>query len=459
MWTKKMGILFLVVALAALVTGVLLPVSAGTIELKVQIGPDTPDNKAENEATMAKIARFEAANPGIKCVPVPFTYTTRQDFFIKQASRTAPDVLDVWATECPMLADNGWIVPLDDYLAAWDKIDWINPSAFDSFRYKGQIYGVPLAGYIKHIIYNKRMFAEKNVPEPSLDWTWDDFIDAAVKLTDKDKGIAGFVPMTKGGEGGWTLTDFIYQAGGEIMVYEDGKYTAVFDSPEAVAAVQFMKDMRWKYDVLPANWLNDWTDVYNVFGAEQAAMVFDADWGRNIAVNGQGMDPNDIGVALMPKGPGPKGRHMGVQGGRFLVLNSLADPGVQEAAWKWLTFELWDEAEIEGIRASAGEYRAQGQYRAHFEYLPLKPDSPYYRQLEEVYAENADVFLSWGSEEFLVKLPETAHPEPPVEAQVLYAEFLAPIVQEVLSNRRADPAELLNTASVRFQNQYLDDAI
>jgi len=455
--SRKTSVVVLLVSLTVLLLVSLFPVKAANqITLKVVIGPDTEDNRAQNLVTLEKIKRFEAANPGIVCRPVPFTYTTRQDFFIKQASRTAPDVLDVWATECELLASRNWIIPLDDYIKTWDKADWVIPSAYDPFRYNGKIYGIPFAGYVKHVIYNKRMFRENGVPEPTLDWTWEDFLNAAVKCTDKEKGIAGFAPMTKGGEGGWALTDFIYQAGGECEVYENGKWKAVFDSPEAVTALQFLKDLKWKYDVLPANWSNGWTDVYNIFGSEKVAMVFDADWGRNVAINGQGMDPKDIGVAIMPKGPGPKGRHMGVQGGNFYVINALSTPEVQDAAWKWLTFELWDEEDIKALAASAADYRAQKQYRAQFEYIPLKPDSPYIKAREEVFAQNSDVLLSWGSEEFLMKLPETAHIEPPIEAQVLYAQFLAPVVQAVLSDKNADPAKLLKDANARFQKEYLD---
>ena len=104
--SRKTRVVVLSVSLTVLLLVSLFPVKAANqITLKVVIGPDTEDNRAQNLVTLEKIKRFEAANPGIVCRPVPFTYTTRQDFFIKQASRTAPDVLDVWATECELLAE------------------------------------------------------------------------------------------------------------------------------------------------------------------------------------------------------------------------------------------------------------------------------------------------------------------------------------------------------------------
>ncbi len=455
---RRVMLLGMLVTLIVLTVGTMVWVNAAdkTIQLKVVIGPDTPDNKAQNQATLERIKRFEKANPGVKCIPVPFTYTSRQEFFIKQAAHAAPDVLDVWATECELLVSKKWIVPLDSYLKKWDKYDWHLPNSFDPFRLKGKIYGVPFSGYVKHVIYNKQMFKDKGVPEPSINWTWDDFINAAVKTTDKEKGIAGFAAMTKGSEGGWALTDLIYQAGGEIETYKNGKYSAAFASPEAISALQFLKDMKWKYDVLPANWSNGWVDVYNVFGSGKAAIVFDADWGRNVAINGQGMDPKNVGVALMPKGNGPKGRQMGVQGGRFYVINAFCPAKSRDAAWKWLTFELWDQGNITGLLNEAEEARKNKQYRAQFEYFPLKPSSPFYKEWANAFAKNSDVLLSWGSEEFLSLLPKTAHTEPPIEAQYVYGQVLSPIVQEVLSNKNADPAKLLKDAAAKFQKDYLD---
>ena len=143
--------------------------------------------------------------------------------------------------------------------------------------------------------------------------------------------------------------------------------------------------------------------------------------------------------------------------GNFYVINALSSPEVQAAAWKWLTFELWDEADIQALANSAADYRAQKQYRAQFEYIPLKPDSPYVEGRAKVFRDNADVLLSWGSDGFLLKLPQTAHIEPPIEAQVLYAQFLAPAVQAVLSDQKADPARLLKDANARFQREYLDN--
>jgi ABC-type glycerol-3-phosphate transport system substrate-binding protein len=459
---KKL-LLSAVVALA-LVAGVFAngqaaaPAAAGPVQLKVQINRDTPENAYRIAASMERIKRFEAKYPNVKVTPVNVEYDNTGEFFVKQAAGQAPDVLTVWATEAALFVSKKWAVPLDAYINAWEKKAWYNPDSFLPFSVDGKIYGIPENNYVKHVIYNKALFKAAGVKEPSLTWTWDDFVKAAVATTDKAKGIAGFAIMGKGGESGWGFTDFIYQAGGEVEAMKDGKWVATFDSPEAVAAAQLLYDLKWKYDVLPANWANGWGDVYNVFGACQAAMVLDADWGRNIAINSLKMDPADIGVAIMPKGPGAKGRSAGVLGGTYWVINAATakTKAVQDAAFAWIDFERYDEAGLAGIESEIKDARANGQFRAQFTYSPLVPTAPYVAKEKAIIAANPDAAIAWGDAAFLTALPKTAHIEPPAAAQDLYGNYLANVVQTIFSDKTTDVAKLMKETNAKFQKEILD---
>ncbi len=429
------------------------------VALKVAIPRDTPENKARILADLEKIKRFEAANPDIKVSPVNFNYDNTGDFSILQAAGQAPDVLTVWATEAQLFVSKKWGVPLDGYLKAWDKKDWYNPDSFIPFTVAGKIYGLPDFNYVKHVMYNKRMFQAAGVPFPKNDWTWADFINAAVKTTDKAKGVAGFAPMGRGAESGWGFTDFIYQAGGEVeSVNKEGKAKAVFDSPEAIAAAQLFKDLKWKYDAIPANWSNGWGDVFNVFGSQQAAMVLDADWGRATPINNMKMDPKDIGIVPMPKGPGPKGRQAGVMGGTYWVINagSAKAKPVQDAAWKWIIFEKWGQEGLDMVKNQIEEARAQKQYRAQFQYSPLLPTAPYVKQERDLLLANPDAAVAWGDDAFLAALPKTAHAEPPVAAQDVYGKYLANVVGILFSEKDADPAKVMKETAAKFQKEVLD---
>ncbi len=444
-----------------ILTAVLLAASAyaQTVELKVQLNRDTPENKARIAAVLDKAKRFEAAYPNIKVKGVNIEYDNTGEFFVKQAAGQAPDVLTVWATEAALLSSKKWALPLNSYVEGWAKKAWYNPNSFDAFTIKGTIYGVPDDNYVKHVLYNKKLFTAAGVPFPKNDWTWDDFLNAAIKTTDKAKGIAGFAPMGKGAESGWGFSDFIYQAGGEVEVFKGGKAYAAFDSAEAVAAAQFFKDLKWKYDVIPAKWDLGWGDVFNVFGAGQAAMCFDGDTGRAVAINSLKMDPKDIGIVPMPKGKGPKGRQAGVLGGHFWIINaaSAKTKAVQDAAWKWIDFERYDDSALRDIQSQIDDARANKIYRALFVYSPLLPNAPYIAKERKLLEDNPDAAVAWGDEAFLKFLPTTGHVEPSVEAQKAYSPALSSVVQTLLSDKNADPAKVMKDQSARFQ-KVLDEA-
>jgi len=441
---KFIGILMAVLVAAA---------AYGQTELKVQLNRDTPENKARIAAAMDRIQRFQAAYPNIKVKGVNIEYDNTGEFFVKQAAGQAPDVLTVWATEASLLTSKKWAAPLSDYVAKWAKKDWYDPASFAPFTIKGVIYGVPENNYVKHVLYNKKLFAAAGVPFPKNDWTWDDFLNAAVKTTDKAKGIAGFAPMGKTGEGGWGFSDFIYQAGGEVETIKDGKASSAFNSPEAVTAAQFVKDLKWKYDVIPAKWDNGWGDVFNIFGAGQAAMVFDGDWGRAIAINNLKMDPKDIGIVPMPKGKGPKGRQAGVLGGTYWIINAgtAKTQAVRDAAWKWIDFERYDESGLKDVQSQIDDARANKQYRAQFVYTPLLPSADYTKKERAILEANPDAAVAWGDEAFLKALTATGHVEPSVEAQKAYDPYLVAVLQGLFSDKNADPAKLLKEQSDKFQ--------
>ena len=89
---------------------------------------------------------------------------------------------NVWADMRPALQKMGW--KQGDFFA--------NPN---TLSYAGKQYAVP---FVAHqggaLVYNRTLFGEAGVPEPTKDWTWDDVLEAARRLTSPEKkqwGING----------------------------------------------------------------------------------------------------------------------------------------------------------------------------------------------------------------------------------------------------------------------------
>jgi multiple sugar transport system substrate-binding protein len=147
-----------------------------------------------------------------------------------------PDILFLWPT--PSYAATGVLENLQPYIEAsgYDLDDYW-PYLLDSARYQGDIYGLPRDIEAHVLYYNKKLFDEAGVAYPTEDWTWDDLLVAAEKLTKKD--ASGRVTQyALGMEGGkWPI--WVGQAGGMMLDDLSNPSKCTLDTPEAIKGLQF----------------------------------------------------------------------------------------------------------------------------------------------------------------------------------------------------------------------------
>ncbi|HEY4389015.1 MAG TPA: sugar ABC transporter substrate-binding protein, partial [Ktedonobacteraceae bacterium] len=185
-------------------------------------------------------------------VTLNVTYADPQGFFEKLPllfrSGATPDVFTAAESWVSGLASLGGYEDLTPYLKASNLSDatWL-PGALNPGKVKGQILCVPSVVYPKGIAYNKTLFEKYHVPLPHKDWTESDFLHAAQTLTtgqgnSKTWGINNSFGTT-------SPYDVPTLYGGMIFDYDTGKMTAT--DPRVVSALQFLRDLMWKYKVMP----------------------------------------------------------------------------------------------------------------------------------------------------------------------------------------------------------------
>ncbi|MEZ7125678.1 sugar ABC transporter substrate-binding protein [Nonomuraea sp. AD125B] len=191
------------------------------------------------------IADFEQKNPGLK---VKFTTLPENDLrpaVTKDVATKAGqyDVTMIGSYEVPIWAKNGWIVPLDDYVAkdtAWDSGDVLQPIK-DIVSADGKLYGAPFYGSSSFLFYRKDLAEKAGVKIPEKP-TWKQVADAAAKMDDKKGGVSGICLR---GLPGWgqnlaSLTTVINTFGGRWF---DEQWQPQLTSPETTKAVQFYVDL------------------------------------------------------------------------------------------------------------------------------------------------------------------------------------------------------------------------
>ena len=431
----------------------------GKTVITVGSWPDKEGTELDN--MNARKDAFEQANPDVSIKPDPWKFE-RQTFYAKASGRQLPIVYGAGFTELPEIISSGFAADLSSILSKRGYDGMFNPIVLDVISKDDAIYVMPEGVTLMGLMINTDLFKEAGLLDvdgtPKQPETWNDVVDFAVKIK-KATGQPGFVIPTAGNNGGWLFTALAWSFGVDFMEKDaDGKWKATFNTPEAAEALQFIKDMKWKYDILPSNSLINAEEWRKIFGTGQAGITFGAgDYPAN-SVAQYGIEPNSIGMVAMPKGPK---KHVTLLAGNFSCINSEATEKQIDAGVRWLetkfSHKLTDEfktnkkAEIDLKIKNNQLVGIKGMSVWSNESEALK----YEQQLiDENINTNPNHVRLYN--EFAANCPCEVRAEEPVSAQQLYAT-LDRCLQEVMTNEIADCAAILEKANSDFQSNYLDN--
>lgn len=427
----------------------------------ISVGDWPTKEGTEKENIEARKARFEAANTDFVIEPDNWSFD-RKSFYSKAAGGQLPTVYGTGFTEVPQIIAAGYSADITDELKKQGIYDKINKNVLELVSEDGKVYAFPYAAYILGIAFNVDDFEKAGLMNadgtPQQPKTWDELAEFAVKLK-QATGKPGFVFPTANNNGGWQFTQIAWSYGANFMEKDsDGKWKAIFNSPECAEALQWIKDLKWKYDVLPANTLIDHTELYKTFGTGGASMVIGAgDTPRKLI--SYDMDPNSLGMMATPAGPK---EWVTLMGGSVNLVSNKATEKQIEGSLKWLSTAYTPEATDEYKLNLEQEFEsriATGELVTVKSMSPWSVDSDaikYRDELVDKYA-NGDPAHVKLYNDFVLDLGDCKlRAEEPVCAQELYG-ILDNCIQEVLTNKDADPAALLEKANSDFQANYLDN--
>ena len=125
----------------------------------------------------------------------------------------------------------------------------IFPKSIKAVTFDGKTYAIPFWGEGTALYYRKDLFKAAGIENPPN--TWEEFRDYAIKLTDPSMGIygAGLGYGSGNSDAEWLSRSMIWAFGGSIFD-ESGK-KIVFNSPETLAAVNFISGLFMKDKVTP----------------------------------------------------------------------------------------------------------------------------------------------------------------------------------------------------------------
>ncbi|GHH99940.1 ABC transporter substrate-binding protein [Neobacillus kokaensis] len=233
-------------------------------------------------------------------------------------------------------ASNGWLAPLDDFMA---KDNYDAKKVFGDYlpvSSDQKTYVLPYQAGKWAVFYNKKIFDDAGVPYPKGDWTWDQYIETAKKLTNKEKGIYGSYMLD--------YDFYIYMLARQYDVsgYKaDG--TSNYDDPKFAEALKFFGDLGNKHKIQPS-WLEFSSKKlsWDGFMSGNYGMHFIGTWYSGLFSDKETY-PRDwnVGVTKIPvPADGKASNNFGVVAGHGINKNA-AHPEEAYIFVKWMAENLY----------------------------------------------------------------------------------------------------------------------
>ncbi len=307
--------------------------------------------------------------------PTGIQVTGVEGDLLQIAGGMAPDVLYVNFRKSDTYIRSGFLYPLDKpedgYLTSMSEEELafrINDKLWPVIMRKGpggdtHAWAIPWGGALgKVLVYRKDLFDAYKVPYPTKDWTWDDLMAAARKMTNPAEGTYG-LQLGRGVHESFYWITFLWSAGAEVMVYDEraDQWRCTFDSREAAVALDFYTRIsaeRWvdaEGKTRRGYSSKDASDIGLQWQRGRIAMKFDYVDERLLSR----INPETTGMAPVPLGPtGIRGAELNSR--MMGLFAEIKDPVVRDAAWEYMRF--YDSREVTAIKTRVLVEGGLGRY-------------------------------------------------------------------------------------------------
>ncbi|HEU5317359.1 MAG TPA: hypothetical protein VFX49_14710 [Chloroflexota bacterium] len=217
-----------------------------------------------------------------------------------------------------------------DALIARDKLDmkqWFAPLV-DAAKVDGKQIAMIFNGKLARVavFYNRSMFDKAGLKYPDANWTTDQYMEAAVKMTKADAGEWGMATHFKTDQS--YVIAYLRRWNGDL--FDKAGKKATLETNEARTAFQWAWDMYHNKKVAPIS-----GDEAKLFQTGKGGIMLHRDFNQKNAVTEASKAQNfQYGASFGPKGP--TGRRGGLWTFRACMLNSQTKS--RDASWELAKF-------------------------------------------------------------------------------------------------------------------------
>jgi len=309
---------------------------------------------------------FESQNPDIK-ISIEVMPSTAIPTFMTAAFMAGEAPMDIIY---PRLfngmewARRGFILNLDKYVEEIDTDDYF-PGMFETGKYEGSVYAIPMRVAAFCLIYNAGLLEAVGLDPNRPPQNWEEYVSSGKKITDLGKGQYGFGMVA--GEMLDTirqLSTFILSNGGRFLNDDLTKVTV--NEKQSIEAVQFWVDLHLKYHITnpsPLEWRCE--DAFRLLAGEGVAMIIDGPWTIDTVRRMAGKKAAElmpkIRVGLIPEGPAGIRATLGWVRSVMIPAKTI----YPEQSWRFVKFLTSSEIIAKYCRALPPLKSSSGAERYH----------------------------------------------------------------------------------------------
>jgi len=358
------------------------------------------------------IQDFEAQNPDIQVNLSVFTWDEGRQKIADMVAQGKPPTLARVATRwIPEYVAAGLLEPVDGYMSAEFRSQFIPLLINEGSQYEGRTFGLPITVSSRALYYNKDLFQQAGLSSPPENWAQLKSAAEAIHALGPDK--YGFGIQGKEAETSTYFYYFLWGNGGDILT-KDGTRPA-FNGVEGQEAAQFLKEMVDGGLTQPNPADSVRKDLETAFVEGKLGMVITGPW---LATRLKAEAPKlDYGLSVIPY----QTTATTLAAQDTLILFKQAEN--KEAAWKFVEFLYADKYRLKYVVTEG--------------VLPEKISV----------AENSQIVNNPMYNFFMEKLP-TGRFEPLNVKSADISNVVAEALRSAYRNQ-VSPAEALNNAAVQ----------
>ncbi len=252
------------------------------------------------------------------------------------AAGDASDVVMMGLSNLRQFVEADRVTPITDLFEAEgaDFAAQYDPAFLDLMTFDGELYGMGYAYSNAIMYYNRDLFEQAGLDPDSPPETWEEVLEVARTMrAELGDEIVPIVYPTDGDN--WMFQTNLASAGGTFMNADETRFT--FNSPEAVAAIEFWKGLVDE-GLMP---IEGYSGMRERFFAGNGGMILDTSGAFGRVDAGVG-DRFAWDTGLLPI-PADGDRALAVGGSGFSILTD--DPDRVAAAWEVLKYLAGPEAQ------------------------------------------------------------------------------------------------------------------